>query len=211
MKIVHLSDTHCQIHKIKIPDADLLIISGDATFRGSIQELSEFNAHLGWLKSKFKHGIIFVPGNHDWLFERNEPLARTIVSNATVLINQEITIEGIKFYGSPVTPEFHSWAFNVNRGPEIREYWDLIPNDTRVLITHGPPLGILDKCPNGDLAGCEELTKRIHELKQLTHHLFGHIHLGYGQRVENGVLYINGSNCTEAYKPTNPAITFEVV
>ncbi len=59
-------------------------------------------------------------------------------------------IEGLKFYGSPWQPTFHNWAFNLDRGEEIKKVWDKIPNDTDVLITHGPPFGILDKTVEGE-------------------------------------------------------------
>jgi len=53
--------------------------------------------------------------------------------------DSSINIEGIKIYGSPWQPSYHDWAFNLERGEAIRKKWDLIPGDTDVLITHGPP------------------------------------------------------------------------
>jgi hypothetical protein len=39
--------------------------------------------------------------------------------------------------------------------------WDKIPADTDVLITHGPPYGILDLTYDDEKVGCEELMKVI--------------------------------------------------
>tara|TARA_Y100000296_G_C5174834_1_gene259491 strand:- start:2061 stop:2591 length:531 start_codon:yes stop_codon:yes gene_type:complete len=55
------------------------------------------------------------------------------------LNDSSITIDGIKFWGSPIQPWFHDWAFNRKRGNEIRKHWELIPTNTDVLLTHGPP------------------------------------------------------------------------
>jgi Icc-related predicted phosphoesterase len=104
--------------------------------------IKDFDDWLGTLPHKHK---IVICGNHDLCFEDNPKEARKLMKNAHYLEDETIEIEGLKFYGSPWQPEFHNWAFNLNRGEEIKKKWDLIPNDTDVLITHGPPYGILDK------------------------------------------------------------------
>lgn len=201
MRLVIISDTHGQMDKIVLPEGDILIHAGDATYQGTVAEISKFNNHLEPYKDKYKH-ILFVPGNHDWLFETNKYEARKIMTNATVLIDEEIIIEGKKFYGSPWQPEFCAWAFNVKRGPLIARKWDLIPTDTNILITHGPVKGILDTCPDGFRAGCEELWKKVVEIKPELH-ICGHIHHAYGMQNFNGTTFINASICDEMYMTTN--------
>jgi len=191
------------LNKVSLPDGDLLIHSGDATSVGQIIDIVKFNQELGGIKTKYKHGIIFIPGNHDFLFERNQQLARDIMTNAKVLIDESVEIEGIKIYGSPWQPEFNNWAFNLPRGEALKQRWSTIPDDTNILVTHGPPYGILDKCPDGSLVGCEELYKRVFELKQLKLHQFGHIHHAWGTKQIDNITFINASICTENYKPTN--------
>ncbi len=207
-RIVCISDTHCQLDKIAVPMGDILVHAGDLTYRGTVQEVS---AELEKMK-KLRHPLkILSFGNHDWLGERNYTLAKEMCEAAGVLLlnHEAATVAGIKFFGSAYTPEFHNWAFNVPRD-RLEPFWDDIPEDTQVLITHGPPRGILDKCPNGDLAGCDGLLARTQALPALTHHVFGHIHEGYGMTKLGNVTYVNASSCTGQYKPTNAPIIFDI-
>lgn len=128
-------------------------------------------------------------------------------------------IDGVKFWGSPWQPEFCNWAFNLSRGIKLKEKWDLIPADTNVLITHGPPMGILDNVTKfnghtGELeiqhVGCVDLYNRVMELKSLQLHVFGHLHDGYGKQKINKTIFVNASICTEEYKPTNAPIVVEL-
>lgn len=215
MKIVCLSDTHNCNEQIDVPDGDILIHSGDATIRGTQIEVEDFLTWFSSLPHKYK---IFVAGNHDWLYETNNRFARLLTSNFGIkyLQDSSINIEGLKIYGSPWQPRFYDWAFNLNRGNELAEKWQLIPADTDILITHGPPNGILDEVPRGEdwieNTGCEELIKKVEELSKnnLKLHIFGHIHCGYGQAERFGVKFINASNCDESYQPNNPPIVFEI-
>lgn len=209
MKIVAISDTHTMLKKVKVPDGDLLIHTGDLTFSGGLIEIiSELNA-LKALPHKTK---LLIEGNHDRLGEVNPTYMNELCleRGITPLRNSSITIDNIKFYGSPYTPEFGNWSFMASRGPEIRTIWEDIPLDTNILLTHGPAYGILDVNLEGEHCGCEELTKRIKELPALTHHIFGHIHEGYGKIEIDGVTYINASTCTRQYKPTNKPVIFEI-
>ncbi len=214
MKIIHVSDTHGIFSQINMPNGDLLIHSGDWTNVGSIKEIIQFNAALGKIKDKFKHGIILVPGNHDWLAERDPSLCRTLLTNATVLIDQEITIEDIRIYGSPHSPAFCNWAFNLPRGPAIRSKWDMIPNGIDILITHGPPMGVRDWVmrQNGVIEhlGCEELLEAVLRVRP-QFHLFGHIHYANGCDTSIlGITFINSSICNEQYKAVQEPHVFEL-
>jgi Icc-related predicted phosphoesterase len=115
-------------------------------------------------------------------------------------------IMGLQFWGSPVQPEFLNWAFNKKRGAEIKRYWDRIPAGIDVLVTHGPPQGILDKTEEGLLVGCEELIGAVHRVHPKVH-IFGHIHEGYGHMRQDGILFVNASIMTERYQPLNKPIT----
>ena len=59
-----------------------------------------------------------------------------------------VEIEGFKLWGIPWTPKFYNWAFMKNKGGEIGVVVNKIPNDTDILITHGPPFGRLDFTKN---------------------------------------------------------------
>src|SRR5690606_26824204 len=133
MKLVHISDTHQE--RMYVPNGDILIHSGDATSLGTVPEILKFKNWFNALPHKHK---LFVPGNHDWLFQKNESLAREIMENTIVLIDEEITIDGVKFYGTPWTPMFFNWAF-MKDDLELMDVFQNIPEDINVLITHGPP------------------------------------------------------------------------
>ena len=209
-KIVCLSDTHNCNEQIIVPDGDILIHAGDATIRGSIPEIEAFNDWFANLPHKIK---IFVAGNHDWLFETNNSYARKMLDDSIIYLQDSfVNIEGLKIYGAPWQPRFFDWAFNLMRGAELAEKWKLIPLDTDILITHGPPHGILDEVPRKywiENTGCEELRKKVEEIHPKAH-IFGHIHCGYGQTEQFGVKFINASNCDEEYNPTNAPIVFEI-
>ena len=121
-------------------------------------------------------------------------------------------LHGIKIYGSPWQPWFYDWAFNLARGSEIKEKWDAIPTDTNILVTHGPPHGILDQTSSGEHAGCEELLKTVRGRVRPRYHVFGHIHEAYGtERDPNyNIVYVNASTCNLRYAPVHAPIVFEL-
>jgi Icc-related predicted phosphoesterase len=214
MKIVCLSDTHNCNSQIAVPDGDLLIHAGDATIKGTIPEIAAFNQWFASLPHKHK---IFVAGNHDWFFETNNSYARAMLDDSIIYLqDSSCEIEGLKIYGSPWQPRFYNWAFNLMRGPELAEKWKLIPLNVNILITHGPPNGILDEVPRKffiENTGCEELRVRVDQiapLGKLKLHVFGHIHCGYGTHTEMGIKFVNASNCDEKYYPSQPPIVIDL-
>lgn len=214
-RIVFLSDTHNQHENIIVPDGDLLIHAGDATNYGTEVEVENFLSRYAYLPHLHK---IFVAGNHDWLYENDNRRARLLTANHGIEYLQDsfTEIEGLKIYGSPWQPRFFDWAFNLNRGAEMAEKWKLIPADIDILITHGPPHGILDEVPRQywtENTGCEELRKKVEEIAafgKLKVHVFGHIHCGYGTAENFGVKFINAANCDEAYNPTQPPVVVDL-
>ena len=111
--------------------------------------------------------------------------------------------------GPPITPWFHDWAFNRTRGRNIRKHWEHIPSDVDVLITHGPPLGILDETMHGECVGCEDLLEKINTVKP-KYHIFGHIHEGYGSISKNGTHFINASILDAGYVIRNKPVVLDV-
>jgi Icc-related predicted phosphoesterase len=219
-KIVCISDTHCRLRKITIPEGDILVHSGDLTFQGNISETSQEIRELGRYAKNFK-AIVLVEGNHDWLGSRNPELMGQMCADngITLLRDSDATIEGLRFYGSPWQPEFHNWAFNLPRGQALRDKWALIPADTQVLLTHGPPMGILDGVMKYNHSicewelqhlGCTDLYNRVMELKDLRLHNFGHLHLGYGSIQIGTTRFVNAAINTEEYKPANAPIVIEI-
>jgi Icc-related predicted phosphoesterase len=213
MKVVCLSDTHNLHDRIEVPEADLLIHAGDATMKGTRDEVSRF---AEWIRAQPHRYKILVAGNHDFLFEREPDEARRMFDGVTYLQDSGVTIEGLAIWGSPWQPWFRDWAFNLERGEPLRAVWSLIPEGTDLLITHGPPYGILDEValaphepPRDRHAGCEDLLAAVGRIRPRVH-LFGHIHEAYGTVTRDGTAFVNASNCNRAYQPVNPPIVLEL-
>lgn len=229
-KIVCISDTH--MAEPELPPGDILVHAGDFTFKGRPHEIGQ---QLHWLGKHSKNyaAVICTPGNHDFGFESNYNQYRQEAADKgiTFLNEEETIVQGIKFFGSPITPFFHNWAFN--RYPQdIDVHWMVIPDDVNVLITHGLPYEILDGVPKYDKTligydshyrpkyakqlktvehvGCPELLKRVKQLSQLKLHVGGHIHESYGQETHFGVKFVNASIMDEDYKPVNKPIVIDL-
>lgn len=213
MKIVLISDTHTKHRCLQIPPADLLIHAGDITYDGDLNDLLDFNTWLGE-QTQVKNKVI-VFGNHDLTGDldhrKYDPKAESLLSNCIYLNDSGCEIEGFKIWGSPMTPTFGwDWAFNRDRGSDIAAHWNLIPADTDILITHGPPYGVLD-LPFGrpPSVGCLDLRDKIDQIKPRLH-VFGHLHYCHGTMQLGDTLCVNASSLDEAYKPTHKPIVVEL-
>jgi 3',5'-cyclic AMP phosphodiesterase CpdA len=196
MRVVLISDTHNQHDGLELPDGDLLIHAGDFSGRGLQSEVLSF---LNWFgKQRHRHKVL-IAGNHDFLAEKNPALFESFVPEGVIYLNDSgCEIEGFKIWGSPVQPWFYDWAFNRQRGAEIAQHWALIPEDTDILITHGPAHGILDKVENGPHVGCEELLKRIEGIQPMLH-VCGHIHEAHGEILKGNTKFVNASVLNARY------------
>lgn len=177
MRIVAMADTHGYHQKLRVPEGDVLIHAGDLTQRGTLPQLAQV---ADWLRSLPHRHKLVIAGNHDFAFERTPVEARALFHGLTYLQDELVTLEGLRFWGTPWQPWFHSWAFNLHRGPSIEAKWQLIPAGIDVLITHGPPRGFGDKVYNGERVGCEDLTRHLDRIKP-RENLFGHIHEDRGE------------------------------
>lgn len=208
--IVAISDTHGMHDQVQVPDGDILIHAGDATKGGTYWECKDF---LKWLSAQPHPIKIFVPGNHDFLFEKQPEAWTQIVPFDVFLLNHRPlwihSMDGLKIFGSPYQPTFNNWAFNVDRGPDIARLWGEIPNDLDILITHGPAYTKLDANLNDERVGCEDLLRAI-ELKKPKLHICGHIHESYGITYNNDTVFINASTCDRSYRPVNKPIVYEL-
>ena len=205
MVIVAISDTHEEHRRLAVPDGDVLIHAGDITHRGDLDALRDFDDWLGGLPHAHK---IVIAGNHDWSFQTSPREARATITNAKYLEDSGTVVGGLSVWGSPWQPWFQDWAFNVRRGAAIRAKWDLIPANTDILVTHGPPFGHGDLMAHGERVGCEELMMRLTEVKPLLH-VCGHIHEGYGASPLGSSLLVNASSLDEHYDVLRPPIVVE--
>lgn len=207
MKIAFVSDTHGT--RPEVSPADLLIHCGDICPRGA---KTDFLVQLGWLHSiraKFPKGMFLCPGNHDIIIEEEPDWAKETAKKAgvTILIDEPLEMDGIKFYFSPWTLRFYDWAY-MKGEKDLMPYWAAIPDNTQVLVTHGPAKYFLDGNRRGDHCGSHTLGIRTHQLTNLEVHAFGHIHEGYGtKRVDkNGGYFwaVNASSLNGDYQGFNP-------
>jgi Icc-related predicted phosphoesterase len=202
MNIVLISDTHGLHNAMDIPEGDLLIHAGDLSSRGLPHEVQAFMTWFGKLPHPHK---VMIAGNHDFLAEKDPALFESMVPEGVTYLNDSgVEIEGIKIWGSPIQPWFHDWAFNRIRGPQIRTHWQLIPPDTDLLITHGPPFGILDKVENGPNVGCEDLLAVVEQINPKLH-VFGHIHEARGIVEKSKTIFVNASMVNLRYQPVHAA------
>jgi Icc-related predicted phosphoesterase len=189
LRLVLLSDTHQFHREVEVPDGDVLIHAGDFTmFSKSMSAIGDFNTWLGELPHRHK---IVVPGNHEF-FSEADPSQRSLVSNATILMNEGIEIDGLRTWGSPVTP-LYGGAFGLSSAADRRRLYAQIPQDTEVLITHGPPYGILDSSPDSGLhSGCRELFDAVMRVRPKLH-VFGHVHGAHGIFQSDHTTFVNAA------------------
>ena len=216
MRICATSDLHGFFPEI--PDCDVLCIAGDivacnpADPRMDAASLIEFGH---WLAALVERGItvIGVAGNHDFILRDHEEFARSLPW--IYLLDESVEFGGLKFHGTPWQPWFCEWAFNapeVDPGEEfLTEKFALIPDDTDVLIAHGPPAGFHDRVGRRNV-GSIALNRRIQEIKPKLA-IYGHVHHGYGVEQVEGVTLANVSYTSvtnNRYVPANSPMTFEL-
>lgn len=222
MKVCAISDTHNHQYRLApLPEANVLIHAGDLTSMGTVVEIVSVMKWFKTISKNYSH-IVITPGNHDFLFETDEEMARDIFSeidNLHILINEEVIIDGYKFYGSPVTIEFYNWAFNIPKD-KMYIYWNEIPDDTDVLITHQPPYGIGDSVKyidapgiprkkNMEHLGCKALLDKVREIEPKLH-VWGHIHSSSGFYRSGKTQMINASQLDERYQNVYPPYEIEI-
>lgn len=229
-RFVCISDTHSTHRRLEVPPGDVLIHCGDVSERGLLKEVLDFNLWLGTLPHKLK---IVIAGNHDICFDKgimenlknSDGLQRfsyqkdipesiwrdwqSILTNCVYLEDSEITVNGIRIYGSPWQPKFQNMAFNQRRGSEIMKKWDQIPEEIDILLTHGPPAGRLDRVRRGTRAGCVDLLNTVQLRVKPKYHVFGHVHEGYGVDSDGNTVFINCASVDVMRNPSHPPIIFD--
>ena len=227
MRLVAISDTHGGHRRVNLPAGDVLVHSGDLTLDGERSVTLDF---VDWFSDQpFKHKI-FIAGNHDAWAEGNSDALQQYAMDKGVhyLQGSSIVIDDMTFWGSPYTPRFMDWSFMLSSADKAMRHWQSMPESVDVVITHGPPFGILDKLlvvnsdtdannadqldgifSNEKNVGCRELFARVREVSPKLH-LFGHIHEGYGEIDKWGTRFINASTMNRDYRITNQPYVIDV-
>ena len=215
MKLTIISDTHTKHRYCEndLPGGDLLIHAGD--FMNSGYNPIEAMEFFKWFDEIDNYDFkVFIAGNHDrWMQDKTEESRGILTGYKTIEYLQDDwmtvgdsdphdpNVKTAKIYGSPWQPEFYNWAFNLPRnGDELKSKWDMIHEDTDILITHGPAWGFLDDVEGNRNVhlGCELLAERIKQIKPKIH-ICGHIHSGYGHYFDGYTHYFNASVLNERY------------
>lgn len=226
---------HSEIPPESIPPADVLIHAGDFTDVGHPRDVDSFCTWLDSLKH-VAHKIVIAGNHdisldapfyqRSWRrFGHPKPfdtaaLVGRLKESCIYLDHECVSIDGVTFFGSPYQPEFCDWAFNLGRENfECYDKWASIPaiveryatltgcpNRIDVLITHGPPLFMLDRCaPRMEHQGCLDLLDFAMAARPYLH-AFGHIHEDFGvvRHQETGTLFANASMMDLQYNMCTP-------
>ena len=225
MKTWFISDTHGWHYNLEVPKGiDLLIFAGDASnWRDPYRNEAEMLDFITWIEGLDIPNKVWIAGNHDTSIEKKLIRPKEICKSSIYLEHESLEILGLKLFGSPYTKEFGvGWAFNV-KPHKLFDLWSGIPQDTDILITHGPPFGILDLSydRDGKLENCgdKSLLKHMYRVRPKIK-VFGHIHnmsdlLNQGTRTVNGLetIFVNASVLKDRHfeeGPQNHGIVLEI-
>ena len=203
VRVVCISDTHELHRELDVPHGDILIHAGDFTmFSRRPSVIADFDRWLGELPHRAK---IVIPGNHEFLIEAG---TAPVLRNATLLIDRGIESHGLRVWGSPLT--INGGAFSKSDPEERRRIYKQIPEATDILITHGPPYGILDReAGSANHQGCEVLLEFVTNIKPHLH-VFGHVHTGYGTSKVGDTIFANAAMLTEFGDVDRSPILFDI-
>lgn len=213
ISITCVSDLHG--YEPKLDPGDLLIVAGDLTGSDQIIQYKAFDEWL--LNQDFTHKIV-IAGNHDNALEKGT----YEIKNAIYLCDSFVTLFNLKIYGSPWSNWFeginpHCKAFTGSEKKLAKKY-ELIPDDTDILISHAPSWGLHDKTyRQGINVGSPSLTnwiaRHVHTLKLF---VCGHIHEGHGihdlRKFQDELgdkrtpVHVNASYIDQDYEPVNKPV-----
>ena len=197
MRIVAFADTHTKHHDLKLPEGDVLIFAGEGEFR-HVMDGIKFNDWLSGLKYEC---MIAIAGNHDFYGERYPGEVKNYLTKAVYLKDEpHVLPNGMTIWGSPMTRTFFHWAFMESEENLDRYHWSKIPQNTDILLTHGPAFGHQDTThPGGDNLGSKTLAKTIDRLK-IPYVVCGHIHQPEMREIANEhgkIMYLNSGDWIE--------------
>lgn len=207
MRLVVISDTHCQHEWLGDLEGDVLIHCGDSRngFSRSAGDLESLDRWFG--RQRFEL-ILCIGGNHDFELESRVGQGKRVFENATYLQDASHEHRGVTFYGAPWTPDLPGWAFYLDT-VGLRSKWAQIPRGTGVLITHIGPHGILDRNRLGRSFGCPALLDRLAAVRPRLH-AFGHNHASAGTALVDGTLHVNAAMVDSQYQVARSPYLFDI-
>lgn len=209
MRVVCISDTHGDHHRLQVPGGDVLVHAGDWSLTGSPADAHAFGAWLGMQPHKHK---VIIAGNHDESLhnpiDRDEALSQ--LWGVHYLEDDSVELDGTTFFGSPWTRRFGDWAF-MKPQSEMAAVWAAVPDEADVLITHSPPFGIFDRMADGLPIGCPDMAPMLDRVQPRLH-VFGHCHYmgGSVSRPRNGTVFVNAAMLHENYIDMREPVVVEL-
>ena len=183
LSVCVMSDTHARHRSLLLPasGADVLVHAGDhANWKTSARNTRDFNAWLGEIAGRFPVRLVCC-GNHEISMDKAGSRAEraAMVPNARYCEGETVVVGGgISIFFAPWTPS-RNFTFRANafqRSPDqLAELLLPCPDNVDVLVTHCPPLGVLDMHRNGHRMGSREVLDCVHRVLPSVH-LFGHCH-----------------------------------
>lgn len=212
MRVVCTSDLHGTT-PVDLPEGDVLVIAGDVCPVWDHDRAYQAN----WLKGHFREWLldqphsykIVVGGNHDFVLQSTpKGVVQGWFDGAFYLQDDAVNIMGTLFYGTPWSTKFGKWAF-MEEDDDLEIIYSVIPEETDVLISHGPPGGACDYTLTGHVTGSWSLRDRIQEVKpELV--VCGHIHEAYGVEYIDSIPVWNVAFMNVDYKPTNEPMVIDL-
>ncbi len=216
MKIVALSDTHNTHEELDIPDGDLLIHAGDFSIWGEFKEISNFSH---WMVKQPHPYKLVIPGNHDRYCEGMLSFCKELFAPVVFEEANVITLAGLRilcYSWTPAPNPNSQWKFHPEYGEQdgFKRFWECAPPPVDILVTHGPPQGILDRVkfthPGEDPNVGEYYLREYVKRNPPRLHLFGHIHEQYGKTTIGPTTFYNLCVCDDHYDPINPVTIIDL-
>lgn len=192
MRLVAISDTHTAHNSLVIPECDILVCAGDVVNHDD--DISVFTEWLEWFSSQNATLKLFVPGNHDQICWDEQEKCKDLCEKAYVqmIVNESIELLGYRFWCSPYTPKYGPYQFMLPRD-QMHFVWDNCHESTDIVVTHGPPRGILDLTSKMEHAGCLSLREMLQRVQPFLF-ICGHIHEGAGIAELGNITCVNATN-----------------
>lgn len=206
IRIAASSDLHGYLPTVS--ECDLLLLGGDLCPDGNEREQARWldTTFRRWLREVPAKEVVGVAGNHDWVFQTRPELVPMLRWH--YLLDSGVTLFNLRIWGSPWQPTFFDWAFNLEE-PDLQKKWALIPDDSDILVLHGPPHGHGDRTVRGNHTGSPSLTRRLEQVQPRLA-ICGHIHEARGEYHVGGTLVVNVSQVDLRYQPVEEVWVWNV-
>lgn len=216
--MIVLSDTHGELPSLDLTGIDLVLHGGDYSLAGKedhMKQLAYFEkAFCPWARQISKTvGFYYIDGNHETFREALPNYTNDVIEQYNIN-DKMVTFKGKNIYGFPWTPYFYGWAFNLfDNKYQLGEKCDLIPENTDILLSHGPVYGMMDLVKESRRiwrhVGSKELAIRVDKIRPKLV-VSGHLHDNFGVVDLEGIKYVGVSQADEDYCFDRQPISIEI-